>query len=57
MHLHDTAFYVALFFILGIAAAGLGINIWVSVLVSLFLGLSGLDMQEFLVQLDEFLNT
>lgn len=41
MHLYDIAFYIALFFILGIAAAGLGINIWIAMLVSLFLGLSG----------------
>jgi len=41
MHLHDIAFYLALFFIIGIAAAGLGLNIWIIILASLALGLSG----------------
>ena len=30
MHLHDKAFYVALFFIIGVAAAGLGVNVWLT---------------------------
>lgn len=35
MHLHDIAFYVALFFIIGIGAAGFGINIWISLFATL----------------------
>ena len=35
MHLHDKAFYAALFFIIGIAAAGLGINVWLTLSIAL----------------------
>lgn len=35
MHLHDIAFYVALFFIIGIGAAGFGINIWLTLATAL----------------------
>ena len=42
MHLHDKAFYTALFFIIGIAAAGIGINIWLTIVVTFFFSVSGL---------------
>jgi len=39
MHLHDKAFYLALFFILGVGAAGFGINIWLALFLSLLIAL------------------
>src|SRR3989344_319859 len=34
MRLHDTAFYVAAFAILGVGAAGLGLNPWLTLIIS-----------------------
>ncbi len=38
MHLHDKAFYIALFFIIGVAAASFGVNIWISAFVVYIIG-------------------
>ena len=39
--IHDIAFYVALFFIIGIAGASVGISVWLTILSAIALGLSG----------------
>jgi len=37
MKSYDAAFYIAIFFILGVAAAGLGLSIWLASAISIFL--------------------
>ena len=40
--LHDKAFYFALFFIIGIAAASMGVSVWLTLLAALIISTSGL---------------
>ena len=47
MHLHDIAFYIALFFIIGIGAAGFGINIWITLLVALVIAFAIVSPKKF----------
>ena len=42
MHLHDKAFFLALFFIIGIGAASVGVNVWLALIVVLAFTSSGL---------------
>lgn len=39
MRLHDIAFFIAFFFIVGIAAASVGLNVWLSILGAALIGL------------------
>lgn len=45
MRLHDFAFYTALFFIIGIVSAGLGVSIWLVLLAVFIFGASGISFK------------
>ena len=47
MHLHDIAFYVALFFIIGIGAASFGINIWLALFAALVVAFTVVSPKKF----------
>src|SRR3990167_1433196 len=47
MHLHDKAFYGALFFIIGIASASLGINIWLTILATIVVAFVAIRSKRF----------